>query len=167
MMRLFNRTDCRNIFPLHGPLYCGILNWAFLPFFIHTVYMSIWQLHGNIPCEAPFCFYLWIDTHTHTGYRNCEKLVFLLLSKGVSSKLSSCISVGPTLKERVTVSVHINFVSIVSTCKSFPRVTLFNLSWTISSRKYSWAHRTWWAQKWFHVSFNLTFSCKHLSHNAH
>ena len=85
---IFNRTDCRNIFPLHGPLYCGILNWAFLPFFIHTVYMSIWQLHGNIPCEAPFCFYLWIDTHTHTGYRNCEKLVFLLLSKGVSSPSS-------------------------------------------------------------------------------
>ena len=24
-------------------------------------------------------------------------------------------------------------------------------------KKYSWAHRTWWAQKWFHVSFSLTF----------
>ena len=34
-------------------------------------------------------------------------------------------------------------------------------------KKYSWAHRTWWAQKWFHVSFNLTFSWKHLSHNSH
>ena len=30
----------------------------------HTVYMSIWQLHGNIPFGAPLCLYLWIDNHT-------------------------------------------------------------------------------------------------------
>ena len=77
MIWLFNRTDNRNILPLHGPLYCGTLNEVFLLFLNHTVYMSIWQLHGNIPFGAPLCLYLWIDNHTY--YLNTSQLHGLCL----------------------------------------------------------------------------------------
>ena len=158
MMRLFNRTYCRKEYL--SPSWTSIL-WNFKLGF-SSVFCSH-SLHEYL--TASWKYSLWspilflsLNWYSHpvfdllitlvTGFvstllepfQNCEKLIFLLLSKGVSSKSSSCISVGPTLKERVTVSVHISFVSIVSTCKSFARVNLFNLNLTIYSRKSNYEH---------------------------
>ena len=153
--------------------------------------MSIWQLHGNIPCEAPFCFYLWIDTHTpsfwnwlvfwlvnHTGYR------IRIYPLGTLLKL---LKTGlPPFTERSIFRIIFFYLSRTyfhrkghfkctqQLCEHRQHMQEFPQSQPLQpqldhflQKKYSWAHRTWWAQKWFHVSFNLTFSWKHLSHNSH
>ena len=64
----------------------GSFNLGFSFVFNHTVYMSIWHLHGKIPCGVQFCSYLWINNridhlnilHLH-GLHLRELLKWLLL----------------------------------------------------------------------------------------
>ena len=163
-------THCRNISPIHGPLNCETLNGTFLSFFNHTVYTSIWQFHGNIPCEAPFGFYLWLqDSYLPSWHllkllktclpsfieRSIFRIIFFYLSRTYFHRKS-------------------DFKCTQQLCEHRQHMQEFPQSHPLQpqldqflQKKYSWAHRTWWAQKWFHVSFNLTFSWNHLSHNAH